>query len=755
MKEQFDNLNSNDGRKRIEMPPEVKKPGNGGFKFSKCIVFIVAAVIVGIYALLVIINIGPNKEDKGPILTNHEWLELLSENFGDPSLLDGLQNPKDDLTGEYVALTAMKAIGKERLEYIADKKDLDDSDIIDLAVKKKVVSKKQLKKKLTQSEAEEAATKALDIKFDPACYPEYFEVESKQPCIDADRWDISSISEDGNTIIASLDEVPSVGDPIIYTNEYGVARAKYVTSVDKTADDKYQVELKNIDDLSEILDSISFSGVAEFGYLTGDLSTDSKHGTNGTGGAGENETASSVGFHNPFVTEVYAAEKKPIKSSEWEWFEDKTALKVEKCEIPKCNLEFQVGFTQDLNNKKKHKFTSYAKATSNNVSKSFKFEMDENKKLTMSGNVSYANDVFGAGLDFKEKKKKKGTLPDISYMKEDLAATLCVKVKGLTVCASGYYQWADPDDSKNYVEVLVKADEINISTGIKYSMKDQIKIATLPIPIPVTGGTISINLSLYLVASVSGELTLYFEIDDPHVGITASMGEGIKTPHGISDTDFGIRAKVEIGSGIKGDVAVNVLEIVDLLDPGVEVKGYASITNVDVGDDYERLPAYPVPCAEMVFQVPVVKLEASGGGDSLLAMLFDALGIDAPFELIKKDAKPDPSGKFRLVPHREQYHVEIDAEKIWLIPMREGQKHDEVCTHIKEKEPETEAPTEPITDDQGGPTKPSGGGNIIGDIESKIDGAIDQKVDEVQQDIQQSIQDAIDQWFMNACSGCY
>ena len=283
------------------------------------------------------------------------------------------------------------------------------------------------------------------------------------------------------------------------------------------------------------------------------------------------------------------------------------------------------------------------------------------------------------------------------------------------------------------VEVLASADKVNIETTAKLSSEDKYKIGTIPIPIASTAGVVSINLNVYLVVSASGELTLWYEIDDPYVGLNVSTANGFKPLHGCSNEDAGVRAKIELSGGFIGEVAVMVLETVDLADPGVDARAYASASMVDVKDAYKLKDEYiGTSCYELKAQAPVVKLTATAGQDSVLYKMLDTLKIDATYDFIKKD---DSNNKFlKMV----TYHVEENADgTITIVKLEGDQTHDDVCTHIEPK-------TKEELDAEG----------IRGDVKNKVNKKADKAKESAKSKIEQMIEDAIEQWIMENCGGC-
>lgn len=697
-----------------------------GQKIFKWVVWlvIIALFVVKVISLATMVKEAGTLMSDGPV-TRDIWMEQLSDGFGDPNIATKVQNGDEPATGEYAAITAMDAIGEERLAYLTEE-EINSQTKIDLALQYGIVDEKTLDKDISSDTANEILIKALDLYCSPEYYPEYFEVETKTEVGNADRWNNLEYNEEAQTITADITgEAPEVGEVIMFTNEYGIAQAKYVTQVNDNGAGEYTLGVAKVEDVSEIFDEISFSGSADFDYLVGNKTP----GQEEYGSSGVQEEAKA--FSNPFVTTVYAAENEPILLAEWEWFEDKTALKKEASgdDTKKCDIEFNVELTDTVKNgKETAQVTSYISVKADGVTKKYKYEIDD------QGKEKFSVDVSSDGLPsfaFSENDKKAKS-NDTSYIKDEMGVKANIKMEGFGVCTSGYYQWADLDDSKNFVEVLASADKINISSAAKLSFEDKYKIGSIPIPIAATAGVISIDLNVYLVVGANGELTLWYEIDDPYIGVNVSTANGFKPLHGCSNEDVGVRAKVELNGGLIGEAAVMVLETVDLADPGADVRAYASASTIDVKDTYKLKDEYlGTTCVELKVQAPVVKLSATAGEDSLLYALLDTLKVEASYDLVKKDS----DNRFL---NKLTYHVEYEDDgTITVTKLESGKKHEDVCTHI-EKKTKVELEAEGIKED----------------IEEEIDKKVDEAEEAAKRKIEQMIEDALNKWLEENCGGC-
>ena len=129
-----------------------------GQKIFKIIVWIL--IVLGIaFAVYSKINSIMN-----PSITQTEWKMMLAERFGDERLLE-LDENAEYATGEYAAVTIMKAIGNSNLQFMIGEMDCNDDELLALALEKGMVTKKQLKDSITKIEAQEILDNAMDFYF--------------------------------------------------------------------------------------------------------------------------------------------------------------------------------------------------------------------------------------------------------------------------------------------------------------------------------------------------------------------------------------------------------------------------------------------------------------------------------------------------------------------------------------------------------------------------------------------------------------
>lgn len=712
MKETNENFNNNDGKQRIDMPKGIK---HAGFDIRKCISIL---AIIGLFVFYVVLVVGQSKKrEEEAFVSRFEWLEMLSESFGDDSILADIDEAEKSLTGEFAVNSVMSLMGEERLANILGDEEASEEKIIEAAIEVGIIEKNQLEEKITEEEAAQIVLNALDVYYAPEYYPLYFDAESQVDCINVDAWDGAEIDETEKTITATLSEAPEVGEYIVYTDEFGMANVRTVTKVVDQGKGNYKIETENMDETVELMEYVSFSGTGDFSYLLRDESM------NNNSEAGEE----GITLNNPYSMTVHAAE--PREVAEIEWFEDKTAVDFNSADngTSKCDIEICAELTfeeeqgvQDVG------VSSQVKISENGLSTTYKYE---DGKLEVSAEAEFEGfsiELEEGGID---------GLEDVS-MKDEQSISVGVNISDLSICTSGYYQWADPDDEKNHVEVLASAEKVDISTSLKITAEDQYLLATLPIPIAATGGTIGVNLSIYLVVSASGELTLYYEINEPYVGICASVGEGVQFSYGYESTNAGIRAKIELGAGFIGEAAIVVLNEFKIANPGIDTRAYATVSTIDIKEDYELKPDYiGTTCFELKGQAPIIKITAAASDDSVLSKILDSLNLNISYEIIGKDSDN--------VPWKVTYHVEYENDgTLNCVQVSDPETHEDICTHIQLKEPE-------------------GVSDIVDGIEEKIDEEVEGAKEELEnaaesakEELENAAEAALEEWLEENLSGC-
>ena len=672
-----------------------------------------------------------------PIISQTEWNAMLTESFGDNALLT-LKNSEEPVTREYAAITSMMALGENRLKYLTGKSEFSDSDLKKLAIKNSIVSSFNLKDTLSQKEANEIIVKALSLYFSPDYYPEYCEIETKVNIIDASLWEIVSYDKQNEILTAKLDFVPQQGQVITLTNEFGVMEAREIKEVTSKSNNTYVLQLNEIADISQIIESISFSGYSDFSYLAS---------------MSNNNSTNNSRTKEEYVFETYTPGRPLLLSSnipgiqvaEWELSDGKLIITKDKAKDCKTSdIEISAKIVENTKDGKSvTEGVVYIKVSAGKESSIYKYTIDTegNEKLELTNEYV---EVEISKEEVKETSKNDSKKPaSNSGFKDTTTVAANIQIEDFSVCSSAYFEGSydlfngvDVSSPNNYAEVLVGAKKVEISSKVQVATEDKYKIGSFPIPIASTVGAASVNLNLYLVITSNGEVTLWYEIEDPYVGATISVTNGLDLPHGHSSEDAGIKAKFEVGGGFIGEAALVVFNKYVLANPSVDVRAYASAGTIDVPEQYEVLEEYKgTSCLELKAQAPTISISPSSGPDSLCAKVLELKGIETTYVIIEKDSEMIP---FKVVCHLEEdkygnltFYI-LDAEE----------SHEDLCTHIKVREP--------VVDDDG---------NIIINYKDQIEEEKERKRKELQEQIRKefeaAIEKALEEFMLENCEGCY
>ena len=339
-----------------------------------------------------------------------------------------------------------------------------------------------------------------------------------------------------------------------------------------------------------------------------------------------------------------------------------------------------------------------------------------------------SSDAEGSKVEEPEKNQEKE--PTKNSEKLGMSVSVGAEIKGLSICTSGEYHFFDWRD-RNYVEIMVKADEIKLSSSAKLEAESKYLIGSFPVPIAITGGTISVNLKLYLVVSASGELSLWYTIEEPYVGVNISAADGLSVPRGFKGTDSGAALNLELSAGSIIEVEIQALGRFKLIAPQLDIRAYADASSsTEIADGYELKEGYEANCMEVKLQAPIIVLKATAE-ETIAADLLEKLSVGYTFNIIEKDSD--------AVLLKKRYHAETEKNgSVQMIEMDEDDKNEDVCTHIQLKPVEEE--TEEADTSQ--------------DLEDMLDGMLGSDQFDAEQWLSDRLEAAINRWLEKNLSGC-
>lgn len=667
-----------------------------GQKIFKIITWVVICIFV-------VISIGRIVYyTNNPLITETQWVQMVADSFQieDTSVID--DGGSDKASGRYAALTLMKTIGDNNIEFMTGEGSLDDDGLVKLAVEKDIISRRQLKHSLTEAEAKEIIDNAMSFYFDLDNYPEYYDVAYSCDVVNTDKWIIDSFDEDNDVLyVSKLETLPEIGQVVLPRNAFGIAKPRYVKECKELEDGTYEIVLEKMSDPSELYNDISFSGKADFSYLL-NASEGSSADIEETARTGINETGASLGMGMFEPTVVYAATEKTFAS--------------------KADLETGGTVTAKAKNSGSttYSYNSYLKIKDEENESKYSITADSKGKLKLE---VARNDVTLEAEHEAEKAAKDDKFEGEASASDSFSYKL--KLKDLQIAAA---YCATGDKADKYVDVRVNSD-VELDWSIKGKFEGKVPIAEVEVPVYCTFGLASVNLRLYLVVDASGEVTLIYEMDDVSLGLRVDQ-KGLSIPHDRNELGdkLDITAKVSVGIGLSGEVALSIgdwLDLVeyDIVDPGVDVKIEASAETLQNNEGFENYPQ----CVQVTIAAPTVTFEISAGEDSLVYTLLDLFNLSAKasYDFITEENAP----------FKKEYHIEteLDGSSNTI----EGSK--DYCTHVLPEEGEE------WVDPLEAAKKRA---------EEEARKRAEEARKKAQEEFEKALEEAIERWIDENCGGC-
>lgn len=497
------------------------------------------------------------------------------------------------------------------------------------------------------------------------------------------------------------------------------------------------IDLEKIEDVSQIIDTVSFSGAASFEYVTGKRNSDIILNEKLQNNVNLDNTL-SISPQIPFST----------LDSKWDFnFKD---FSVEKSELTedsnKCDIEvvFEMKNSSDNSNESSDEYSitaTIADTEYSDIKTLYKGSVDD------SGKFKFEKQLLGLNLQAEMTDGKSDEKDDEKFIETTKGVLAEFKISGLSICSSGFIELDNPENPANNIELRVSADEISIKSTIKTGIEKQYKIAEIPVPIS-TG--VSVNLGLYIVIGVNGEISLWYKIEKPYIGMTYDNQNGLTPIHGRFGDGTGVKAQAELELGLIGEAEISVCGC-NIIDPSIDVRVNGTVATFDMPIGYELKPQYNKNnCLELEVQLPIITLSATTGNDSVIYKALSNLKLTKELKLIEKDSS---------FIYKTGYHIENENNgDISFFELnlngKNPEEHKTVCTHIKEIKRDSE-----ITKNQTSISGNSDGNNIIDGSIEKIETEIDEELQE-QEDkimaiitakIEDVIVDILDEIFVEVC----
>ena len=697
-----------------------------------------------------------------PAVTKGEWLAMLKDQFG-VDISDSEADPDVPADGEYVAVTSMQALEKKRSRIAGQASgtgaaeagqdtagsgpntsaganngtDQDTEALIHDAVEKNIVSRKGLKHGITAEDANSAINGLLNQYSSPENYPSYFEPKLRDEVEVIDATDMELVGHNDNytefTLPARTDEeLPEAGSIVLVENEFGIAEARRITAISESSGSTVEIRAEEVTDPSEVMESVAFSGAADFSYL--DRFAVGKEESGGTSDGSErplaelNRMPSGLpgrklmlygGASFPYLNREQAAkylnrgQAAKILGLEgfhpWEAFQEKTAIHG-NASTDRTDLKMTLRASADHNND-----TTWSFIISRN-GEILDPERAEFQAPSLPELTDFDEYEWGYEIGDEEEHSENEKAEERRDKSAEAGAELSIAISDFYVTVSGYAEWLDPGDEKNFVDVNAQGD-IEISGQMDGMVEGTYRLATIPVPIAATAGTISVNINFYLIIGFDGEISFTYTISGAQAGMKLSVGEGVKTSHGVSSTNMDVDMKAEGYAGFRYEAAVCALGR-KLADPCLDIVAEAKVDLLPVVEGYEDLPQ----CAQLMIYAPVTKLKAHNEDDTFAFMILDLLGIadKDSYDLIDSETA------------RKQYFgadLHIETEKDGRTVHIYKGFPDDVCTHKP---------------------KPKDVGDVL---QEKLDEEVEKQQDTFTEMINRQIEEQINRMLWQSCYG--
>lgn len=228
-------------------------------------VFLIAGIAI---AALIVILVATNnrKKDSDGSVSRYEWIQMLAEKFymneyqetepyyydvpADDPYYTAVQSayewgvtPKEEkfegnktATGEYIALTAMRAIGKYKVQiYLGLTEEPTEEQYLQLSDEMGLVARSQARDTFTKEQCDEILDRAKEMFLDDLWVDDYVKVDYQESTVILSEEDFQELPENERTLKLTKEasEDLGVGTIIVYPDKNGVMAAGEVAEISK------------------------------------------------------------------------------------------------------------------------------------------------------------------------------------------------------------------------------------------------------------------------------------------------------------------------------------------------------------------------------------------------------------------------------------------------------------------------------------------------------------------------------------------
>lgn len=264
-------------------------------KNKKNYIFILIAICAVLLVFAVVYIVERNSAEDENIVTRYEWLQMLGEQFGineytselpyfkdvdsdNPYFAyvqsavewqvidaDSVFNGEDYASGEFIALTAIKAIGESKFKICFDTEDaITDDAYIELAVEHGLVEEEKLKKGFSKEECEQVLENLQNLYFGEFWKDDYSNITYQNDVIELSTEDVLQINVDCSEIVVTDNRINSfeVGNIIVFEQEN--TKLKFAREITGISSDG-TLSLGTVE-LDKVVENLTVSDITELTF---------------------------------------------------------------------------------------------------------------------------------------------------------------------------------------------------------------------------------------------------------------------------------------------------------------------------------------------------------------------------------------------------------------------------------------------------------------------------------------------------------
>lgn len=203
------------------------------------------------------------------IVTRYEWLKMLGEQVGIDEYTNESPSSNFDgekyATGEFIGLTAMKAIGESKLQiYLNENNTITDDVYIQLALEHGLVEKEKLQKGFSKEECEQTLEVLQDLYFGEFWKDDYINAVYQDGVVELSLEDVLQTNIDCSKIVVTdkMTNSCEIGDIIVFEQEN--TKLKFARKIIGISSDG-TLSLSTVD-LDKVVKSLTMSDITELTF---------------------------------------------------------------------------------------------------------------------------------------------------------------------------------------------------------------------------------------------------------------------------------------------------------------------------------------------------------------------------------------------------------------------------------------------------------------------------------------------------------